>query len=216
MTLLDNVSLFEGLEPKALVALAQQLLSRKLPKNTIVISEGDATDALYVVVNGRVKVFVSNDEGREITLCTQGPGEYFGELALLDGDGRSASVMTMEPCEFAVIERRAFLECLAAYPSMATPLIRNLSRRIRRLTNLARNLALLDVYGRIVRTLLDLSQEKDGHRVIGEKLTHQEIANRVGASREMVSRIMKDLTDGGYLRIEAGYIVIRDHLPPGW
>jgi len=216
MTLLDNVSLFEGLERKALVALAQQLVSRKLPKNTIVISEGDATDALYVVVNGRVKVFVSNDEGREITLCTQGPGEYFGELALLDGDGRSASVMTMEPCEFAVIERRAFLECLAAHPSMATPLIRNLSRRIRRLTNLARNLALLDVYGRIVRTLLDLAQGKDGRRVIDEKLTHQEIANRVGASREMVSRIMKDLSDGGYVRNESGRLYISEHLPPGW
>jgi len=216
MTLLDHVSLFEGLEPNALVALAQQLVSRKLPKNTIVISEGDATDALYVVVNGRVKVFVSNDEGREITLCTQGPGEYFGELALLDGDGRSASVMTIEPCQFAVIERRAFLECLAAHPSMATPLIRNLSRRIRRLTNLARNLALLDVYGRIVRTLLDLAKDENGRRVIDEKLTHQEIANRVGASREMVSRIMKDLADGSYIRNEAGKLYISEHLPPAW
>lgn len=216
MNLLGKIGLFEGLEPKALDALTKQLVSRNVPKNTIVISEGDATDALYVIASGRVKVFVSNDDGREITLCTQGPGEYFGELALLDGDGRSASVMTIEPCQFAVIERRAFLECLAAHPSMATPLIRNLSRRIRRLTNLARDLALLDVYGRIVRTLLDLAQDKDGRRMIGEKLTHQELANRVGASREMVSRIMKDLTDGGYLHNEAGRIVINDRLPPGW
>jgi len=216
MNLLAKIGLFEGLDPTALAALTQQLVSRGVPKNTIVLSEGDTTDALFVIVSGRVKVFVANDQGREITLCTQGPGEYFGELALLDGDGRSASVMTLEPCQFAVIERGAFLECLATYPSMAMPLIRNLSRRIRRLTNLARNLALLDVYGRIVRTLLDLAQENHGQRVIDKKLTHQELANRVGASREMVSRIMKDLTDGGYIRVESGRMIISAHLPPGW
>jgi CRP/FNR family transcriptional regulator, cyclic AMP receptor protein len=216
MNLLAKIELFEGLEPEALQALTRQLVSRSVPKNTIVISEGDTTDSLYVIVKGRVKVFVGNEQGREITLCTQGPGEYFGELALLDGDGRSASVVTMEPCQFAVIERRAFLECVAAHPTMATPLIRNLSRRIRRLTNLARNLALLDVYGRIVRTLLDLVKDEDGRRVIAEKLTHQEIANRVGASREMVSRIMKDLTDGGYVRTEAGRLILSEQLPPGW
>ena len=216
MNPLAKIDLFEGLEPEVLADLAGQLVSRKVPKNTIVISEGDATDSLFIIVSGRVKVFVGNDEGREITLCTQGPGEYFGELPLLDGDGRSASVLTLEPCQFTVIERRAFLGCLTAHPSMATALIRNLSRRIRRLTNLARNLALLDVYGRVVRTLLELAKDENDRRVIDERLTHQEIANRVGASREMVSRIMKDLADGGYVRTESGRLFVSERLPPGW
>jgi len=188
---------------------------RTFGKHAIVVSEGDETDSLYVMLAGRAKVFVSDENGREVQLNQVGPGEYFGEVTL-DGGPRSASVMALEECRCAVVKRSELTAFLERNPDFALHLMRKLAHRVRVLTENVRSLALMDVYGRVARLLLDLAEESGGRLVISESLTHRDIASRVGASREMISRIFSDLTDGGYVRKEDGHLVIMRKPPPRW
>jgi len=188
---------------------------RTFGKHAIVVSEGDETDSLYVMLAGRAKVFVSDENGREVQLNQVGPGEYFGEVTL-DGGPRSASVMALEECRCAVVKRSELTAFLERNPDFALHLMRKLAHRVRVLTENVRSLALMDVYGRVARLLLDLAEESGGRLVISESLTHRDIASRVGASREMISRIFSDLTDGGYVRKEDGQLVIVRKPPPRW
>ena len=141
--------------------------------------------------------------------------EYFGELALLDDAARSASVMCLEDCTLSVISRQAFEDFLATHLELALPLLRGLARRVRVLTDNVKSLSLLDVYGRVAKLLLEEASE-DGERLITSKMTQQDIASRVGSSREMISRILKDLKLGGYIDIEDKRIVINQPLPEKW
>lgn len=145
---------------------------------------------------------------------TLGPGDYFGELALLDDSTRSASVRTVEKSEFRVVMKDDFNKVLDDHPNISRQLISNLAGRVRKLTADVKSLALQDVYGRVANVLMDLSEERgDGTLFIPEKLTQQDIADRVGASREMVARILKDLTIGEYIRFEGRHIIINTRLP---
>lgn len=205
----------ETLSPAELQALSTHAVRRSFPKRTVIISEGDPADALYIVMAGRVKVFAADAEGREIVLLTQGPGEYFGEM-MLDEGPRSASVMTLEPSTFLVIPKASLRAFLVENPAFAVRLIEKLIHRVRSLTASVKSLALMDVYGRVAGLLLELADERDGSWVINERLTQQDIASRVGASREMVSRILKDLADGGYIAVQRDCIVVNRKLPTRW
>ena len=211
-----NSPLFSELSDEDIQVIAGGGVVKTFPKHTVLISEGDQSDFLYVILEGKVKVFVSDESGKEAILNIQGPGEYFGELALIDEVPRSASVMTLMPSRLAFVSRLDFEACLAKHPNLALKLIRTLTHRIRSLTDVVKNLALNDVYGRVARTLLKLAREKNGLLIIEQRLTHQDIADMVGASREMVSRIMKDLTTGGYLQTKNKIITIQSKLPPAW
>jgi CRP/FNR family transcriptional regulator, cyclic AMP receptor protein len=188
---------------------------RSYPKNTVFITEGDSSDSVFVVLSGRVKVFLSDTEGHEMILDTQGPGEYVGEMAL-DGKPRSASVMTLEPTSFSVVARDPIREAIRHDPDFALEMISKIIDRARLATNSVKDLALLDVYGRVARLLLNMAVEHDGKLAIPEKLTQQEIAERVGASRDMVSRIFRDLTAGGYIKVENRMITITKKPPARW
>jgi CRP/FNR family cyclic AMP-dependent transcriptional regulator len=192
--------------------LAGHGMVRSFRKNVVVINEGDAGDSLYVILSGRLRIFLTNDDGREMTLDTRGPGDMIGEMSL-DGGLRSASVMCTEPCTFSIISKAALRDAIAASPDFALRVIANLIGRVRETTDLVKNLGLLDVYGRVAGLLLKLATEQDGKLVVTEKLTQQEIADRVGASRDMVNRIFKELTAGGYLSVERRQIVI-NRKPP--
>jgi CRP/FNR family cyclic AMP-dependent transcriptional regulator len=198
-----------------LEAISARAITRRHPKNTIIVSEGDGADALFILTEGRVKVFVSDAQGHEVVLGTHGPGEYFGEMAL-ETETRSASVITLEPCQLLVVSKDAFREFIERNPAFAFSLIGKLIARVRTLTENVKSLALMDVYGRVARLLLELAEERDGVLVIAERLTQQDIANRVGASREMVSRIMKDLSTGGYLTQSREGIVLHRRPPLNW
>jgi CRP/FNR family transcriptional regulator, cyclic AMP receptor protein len=161
-----------------------------------------------------VKVFIS-EEGRQVTLRQLGPGDYFGEM-VLDQGPRSASVMTLEPSSLAMVSRDVFEAFVAAHPDFTLRLIKKLIHFTRGLTNSVRSLALLDVYGRVARLLLDLAVERDGKRVIPEKLTQREIASRVGASREMIGLILRDLSVGGYITVAGREITINRVPPKRW
>ena len=213
---LRNIGLFESLSDAELDSLAPHFVTRKFPKNAVIITEGDDTNSLYVVLKGRVKVFLNDENGKEVILNDQGVSDYFGEVSLFDDGKRSASVMTLEPCEFAVLEKQAFVTCLAANPQLALTIIRGLTLRLRALSDNVRNLALMDVYGRVAHTLLEMAEDQDDRKVITERLTQTELAARVGASSKMVSRIMKELTAGGYIRKDGKQIVINKALPANW
>ena len=196
-------------------ALAAHALKRAFPRNAIIVNEGDRTDTLYVILEGRVKVYTGDADGREVVLSTHGPGEYFGEM-ILDEGPRSASVMTLEPSRFLVVSKADLKDFLLRNPPFAVHLIEKLIDRVRHLTQNVKSLALMDVYGRVARLLLELAEPKDGKLVIAERLTQQDIASRVGASREMISRVFKDLTAGGYVTLDRKQITISRKPPPHW
>lgn len=214
--MLHHVQLFRSLAPKDTDTLTAHSTTRSYPANTVLITEGDSTDSLYIILEGEMKVYVSDDQGKEAILNILGPGEYFGELALLDDAPRSASVMTLAPSKVMIVSKADFKRCLASNPELAYNLIISLTQQIRSLTDSVKNLSLMDVYGRVAHTLLELAKEKDGKQIIEQKLTHQDIANMVGASREMVSRILKDLSNGGYISVNKNCITINEKLPAGW
>ncbi|MBA3731429.1 MAG: Crp/Fnr family transcriptional regulator [Gammaproteobacteria bacterium] len=206
----------EGPSPEDIQFIARCGVNRTYPRRAVIVTEGSETDSLYVIMEGRVKIYASEAAGKEIILNVQGPGEYFGELALLDAGQRSASVMTLEPVRLACVSRAAFSACIQQNPAVAFRLIRDLAQRVRVLTELVKNLALNDVYGRVARTLMNLAEEREGRLTIAERFTHQDIASMVGASREMVSHIMKDLTTGGYVEIKDRKFTIARPLPRAW
>jgi CRP/FNR family cyclic AMP-dependent transcriptional regulator len=205
----------DSLTGAELRALSGQGAVKSFQKHTVIVSEGEETDSLYVVLSGRVKVFVADETGKEVVLGTQGAGEYFGEM-VLDGGPRSASVMTLEPSRFLIIPKHKVRDFLRGQPDFAIRLIEKLIHRSRSLTASVKNLALMDVYGRVARLLLELAQDDGGALVIREKLTQQDIASRVGASREMVSKILKDLATGGYLSITHKRITLHKTPPRHW
>jgi CRP/FNR family cyclic AMP-dependent transcriptional regulator len=213
---LKSVEIFSGLSDAELAALEESSIRRSYPKNTVIINENDVADSLYVIESGKVKVYCSDKNGKEFIMNTLGGGDYFGELALLDDDRRSASVRTMEKADFCIIYKQDFNQVLDLHPNIAKTLIRNITRRVRALTEKVKSLALQDVYGRVTKVLNSLATERNDEFYVEEKLTQQDIADRVGASREMVARILKDLTIGGYISFENRHIVIHRRLPANY
>ncbi len=202
--------------PEELIAkIGRRAAVRNFSKNAIIVTEGDDTDSLYVLLSGRVKVFVSGEEGRELEVNRIGQGGYFGEV-VIDGGPRSASVVALEDCRCAIVHKAELSRFFADMPEFAEHVMRKLAHRVRILTESVRDLALMDVYGRVARLLLELAEAVDGRLIIPEKLTQKDIAQRVGCSREMISRIFSDLAAGGYVRKEGGMIVISRKPPPRW
>jgi CRP/FNR family cyclic AMP-dependent transcriptional regulator len=189
---------------------------RAFAAHAILINEGDQSDSAYILLAGRVKLYSSADNGREIVLTVLTPGQYFGELSL-DGAPRSLSAQALEATRCCVVAGAELRQFLAAEPDFALHLTHKLMRMVRRLTEQVKSLALQGVYERIVRLLMELSDEAGAERVLRYKLTQQDIADRVGSSREMVNRIMKELAAGGYVATdEAHRLVIRRKLPAAW
>lgn len=199
-----------------LEAIHQRGGVRSYPANAILINEGDTTESLYIVLSGRVKAYAAGEKGREVVLDELGPGEYFGELSL-DGAPRSVSVKTLEYTTCCIVQGADLREFLGQHPDFALRLTHKLIRMVRRLTEQVKSLALQDVYGRVVRVLMELSEPQGEERVIRSRLTQQDIADRVGSSREMVNRIMKELTVGGYVAVrEDKQLAILKKLPAAW
>ena len=185
---------------------------RTWPAHAVLVTEDDRSDALFVILSGRVKAYGSGDDGREVVYATQGAGEYFGEMTL-DGGPRSASVMTLEPTTCAVVPGADVREFLATHPDFALHLVKKLIRLARASTEHVKSLALEDVYQRIARLLRKLAQDEGGVLVLPERMTQQDIADRVGSSREMVSRVFKPLLEGGYVEMRSGRIAVLRKLP---
>jgi len=207
---LKAVPLFASFPEDQLRMLTTMVSRRSATRSTTIMAGGDATDSLYIVLSGRLKVMMSDSDGKEVILSILGPGEFFGEMGLIDDEPRSASVVTIEPCELLSISKRDFKKCLVENSEMSMAVMRGLVRRLREADRKIGSLALLDVYGRVARLLLDMAENVNGEKVVTKRLPKQDIAKMIGASREMVSRVMKDLQTGGYIEMRGSNIVLRD------
>ncbi len=211
--MLKNIPFFSCLEDNEVTFLEKVALKKSFSKNTVVFSEGDESASFYIIKKGKVKAVAADENGKEITLNIHGPGEYFGEMSLIDGEPRSATIITKTPSEFMVITRNDFKKVLYSNPDITFNMLKGLTRLLRNATHKIENLAFLDVYGRITKVLKQYAKPKEDELVIEEKLTHQDIANLAGTSREMVSRILKELEIGGYISIEKKQITIHKKIP---
>jgi CRP/FNR family cyclic AMP-dependent transcriptional regulator len=207
---LKTVPLFASFPDDQLRMLATVVTRRSAPRSNTIMATGGPTDSLYIVLSGRLKVMMSDSDGKEVILSILGAGEFFGEMGLIDDEPRSASVVTIEPCELLQLAKRDFKKSLAENFELAMAVLRGLVRRLREADRKIGSLALLDVYGRVARLLLDMSENVDGEKVVTKRLPKQDIAKMIGASREMVSRVMKDLQMGGYIEMRGSNIVLRD------
>jgi len=206
---LASIPLFSGLPAEELERFAELTRERSYPKGSVILFQDDPGDSLFVLRDGRVKVVLIGEDGREVILGVLEPGAHFGELALIDDQPRSAHVIAMEDAQLLVLRREDFKRRVEANPTVAWALLTELSRRLRRADVKIGGLVLLDVPGRIARLLLDLSAES-GTDQIEKPLTHQTIAQMIGASRETVSRAMKEFQDAGLIRVERRRISVGD------
>ena len=208
--MIERVSLFSDLNRIEIKELESHCLERTVPRNSMVINEGDDTDCLFIVMKGRAKALRSDKSGRQFVVNRFGPYDYFGEMSLFDHEARCATVVTKEKCIFKILPRKAFFEFAATHPGIYRNMIKTLLERLRKATDQIGELAFLDVYGRLSRFLIE-NRNADG--VIEEKLTHQELADIVGSSRETVCRIYNELVDGGYISKNKGRMKINKKLP---
>ena len=211
--LLRNVSMFRGLPKEALEPLTQRLAPRRAAKDELIIVEHQAGDALYIVASGKVKVSILGENGREMILSMLGPGEVFGEMSLLDGQPRSARVTAAATSLLYVLSREAFRDYLHATPQSALNILAEMTRRLRRADDIIGSLALLDVYGRVAHTLLELArkegvQGEDGI-LIDNRPTQQDLAAMVGTTRETVSRALNEFARNGYLTMSGRRILLQ-------
>jgi len=212
MAMQHNLIPFLNLDENALKEMIPQGVVRTFPKGSIIIHAGDISDSLYVILSGRVKVFLSDEGGKEFILSTISPGDYFGEVAL-DGGPRTASIMALEACRFFIIPKFEVRELIKHKPDFAHDLIARLIRKLRNLTGSVHNLALMSVYCRLLKLIEEQAVQREDGRLTTERLTQQEIAARIGASREMVSRIITDLANCGYISVENKRIIVHKQLP---
>ncbi len=209
--LIRNVPLFSLLRDTQLVLLTQVLLRKPYPKNSTVVAAGDPADALYIVISGRLKVIMSDKEGKEVILAILNQGDFFGEMGLIDQAPRSATVVAIDSCELLTMTRADFTKCLQKNFDLTMNVILGLVKRLREADRKIGSLALMDVCGRVARLLMEMAETVDGQKVV-TKLPKQQIAKMVGATREMVTRVMKEMETGGHIEVRAHQILLRDSL----
>jgi CRP/FNR family cyclic AMP-dependent transcriptional regulator len=192
-------------------------MQRRYRRGTLLIQEGETGDTIYIVLQGRLRAYLADNSGKELTLGVYGPLEYVGEMSL-DGGPRSAHVEALEASLCSVVTRDTLLAYIASHPEFALELMSRLIRRARLATESARSVALIDVYGRLVLLLNQLACEPDpeGLRALRERITHQAMAQHLACSREMVSRLMRDLEIGGYVAVRERWIWLLKPLPTRW
>ncbi len=215
--LLRPVELFQHLNEEQLSLLAEHSREVQFRKHAILMTEGDAGESMYVIQSGLVKVFVSDEDGKELVLYEQGAGAVIGDIALLDDEPRSASVSTLDKTTALMIGKSSFIQCLRESPEMSLGIIRSLTQRLRHATEGSRSLALDNVYRRLADKLQELSVDKtEASARLEKKYSHQDLGNMIGASREMVGKVMAELVKGEYIELQDGIIYILKKLPRNW
>ena len=209
-SLLQNIPLFAGLPEAQLDHIAKMAVLRQVPRHKTIVFVGAKTDSLFVIVSGSAKVLNRDAEGREVILSMLEAGECFGEMGLIDDSPRSADVVANEACELLVISKADFTRALSENTELCLNIMKSLVLRLREANHKIESLALMDVYGRVAKLLLDNSEKENGVRTVKRKITKLDMAKMVGASREMVSRVMKDLEHRGFVRVESGRIVLNE------
>ncbi|MDF1486190.1 cyclic nucleotide-binding domain-containing protein [Ramlibacter sp. H39-3-26] len=200
MDLLRRVPLFSLLTAAQAEAITHAVVKRRYKRGEAIVEQGCKSDTLYILLTGRARVFATDSRGREVIIAALQPGDYIGEMSIIDNEAHSATVRAEVQTDALTLGRGEFAHCLANNSSMAFMAMRGLVKRLRQADRKIESLALLDVYGRVARALLDFAEaDAGGRQVIREKISRQDLAKMVGASREMVSRVMKDLGERGFI-----------------
>lgn len=205
---LKTVPLFSLLSDEQLAQIFPAVQHRTYPRHSFMLRAGEKADALYILIAGRAKIVVDDGEGREVTLSVIGPNEFFGEMSLIDDKPRSASVEALDVCEVLYISKAAFMSCLKDNFDMAMLLLKAVVGRLREADRKIASLALMDVHGRVARLIMELAKQVDDTWIVDTG--SEEMARMVGASREMVSRVLKEMRDSGLIRREKRKIIILD------
>ena len=212
VTALRCFPMFSGVGAENLEPIAKVAMLRKVPRHATVVMAGERTDYVYLVLSGGLKVLRSDEEGREVILSMLGPGEIFGEMGVLDENPRSATVVAVQPSELIMISKSDFKRVLQENFDVALYIMKNLVQRLRMADRKIESLALMDVYGRVARLLLEMAENVGGELVVKKRISKQDIAKMIGASREMVSRVMKDLQVQGLVEEEGGKLLLRERI----
>jgi CRP/FNR family transcriptional regulator, cyclic AMP receptor protein len=212
---LREISPYNALSTTDLESFAGIATKRKYKKNMVLIQQGDETNSLYILLEGEMKVYIEDDQGRELTVKMLKPGDSFGELALLGDFPRVANVMTTTDCLVSTVSKGSYLGLLKENPQISLALIESLANMVRETTEELGSIALLDVYGRLTHILEKYAVNRDGEKQV-PKFTHREISNMIGSSREMVSKIMKELEKGGYISVADEHYLVNKNLPARW
>ena len=182
-------------------------------RGELVVEQGRKSNALFILLTGRARVLTSDSRGREVILAVLQPGDYVGEMSLIDNEPHSATVRAEVQTDMLILGRSEFARCLPENSSLSYAIMRGLVSRLRSADRQIESLALLDVYGRVARALLDMAEDLNGVKLIRNKVSRQDLAKIVGASREMVSRVMKDLEERGMVHTqENGSVIIKEQL----
>lgn len=215
-TVLQIIPLFSNLSSAQLQSIGAHAAMRVYEKGDVIVQQGEVAQSLHVLVAGQVKVYMRNEENREVIINTLSAGEFFGELPMFDQEPRSASVAAIERCHVQTLSYAKFQKILDASPDIARRIMEALAARLRHADRQISTLALLNISGRVSRTLLELAIMSNGQRVVGEPFTQKDLAGMIGASREMVNRTLRDLMDQGYISIGRKSItILNDKLPDG-
>jgi len=213
IALLKEIPIFSDLNEEEIKEIFNISSIKKFEKNDVVLLQHEPGDSLFILLQGKVKVVLFSKDGKEVILSTLSRGDYFGEMSLLDGKPRSASVIASEDSEFIILKREKFIKLIKNYPNIALKLLSEFSRRLRTADKKISSLALMDVYGRVARAIMELAEKdgiKEGNNYIIERPTHQNLANMAGTSRETVSRVLRDFIQSGYISIEGKNLIIHD------
>jgi len=212
--LIRRIPLFSLLTVDQAELVAQSVVKRRFKRGELLLEQGAKSNALFILLTGRSRVFTTDSRGREVILATLHPGDYLGEMSLIDGQPHSASVRAEVQTDVLMLARSEFDRCMPDARSVAFAVMRVLVQRLRHADRKIESLALMDVYGRVAHALLEMAQnETDGTRVIRSKVSRQDLAKMVGASREMVSRVMKDLEVRGFIHLRSdGSLLLRERL----
>jgi CRP/FNR family transcriptional regulator, cyclic AMP receptor protein len=214
--MLKVIPLFQHLNHAQLESVGAHMALKVVEKGKVIVRKGDIADSFFLIVTGRVKVFIEDETSpdREVILKTLGPGEFFGELPVFDNEPRSASVMAIDTCHLQVLSFHSFRRAIEQSPDIAQRVMQTLAKRLRAADRKIGDLALLDISSRVSRTLLELAIMSNGRRVVGSPFTQKDLAAMVGASREMVNRTLRDLEEGGYITIQRQSITILNERMP--
>ncbi|MCB1757433.1 MAG: Crp/Fnr family transcriptional regulator [Gammaproteobacteria bacterium] len=213
--ILRDIPLFSVLDDDELEKVEGLVKLRSFKKNTVIVTQGEESNSFYIVLSGRLRVFRDDEDGNEVILNDLQKPDWFGELAILADTTRSASVVTLEPTQLGIIAKQDLNQLLVDNPHLTLGIAKFLAGRVVELTEDVSDLAMLDVYGRVARTLEKHAKEEDG-KLITDRFTHQEIAGMVGASREMISKILKELKIGGYISTDGKRFILEKKLPKAW
>ncbi len=212
LDLIRRVPLFAMLTPSQAESLAGAIQKRRFKRGEFLVEQGKRCESLYILLAGRVRVVVTDSRDREVILATMHPGDYVGEMSLIDQEPHSASVEAEVQTDALVLDGAEFNRCLSENTTTMAAVLRGLVQRLRSADRKIESLALMNVYGRVANALMDMAPADENRvRVIREKISRQDIAKMVGASREMVSRVMKDFEEQGFIETrEDGSLVVKD------